>query len=131
MFECSVVLQELKRTYVHMFLPLNDPDTPTLLHRSSSDISFAPSSLAFSCSWEVLHHLRSDHLPILLSVSLRPIAPTSVLLPSIFRKLAGMTLPPTVHWQRNTRLFLFPLLLLSSHLSGTQCSQIFHSFRPH
>ena len=27
-------------------LPLNDPDTPTLLHRSSPDISFAPSSLA-------------------------------------------------------------------------------------
>ena len=36
-------------------LPLNDPDTPTLLHRSSGshfspDISFAPSSLALSCS---------------------------------------------------------------------------------
>ena len=35
----------------------------------------------------------------------------------IFRKLAGMTLPPTltltVPLQRNTRLFLFPLLLLS------------------
>ena len=40
-------------------LLLNDPDTPTLLHRSSGsrfspDISFAPSTLAFSCSWEVL-----------------------------------------------------------------------------
>ena len=38
-------------------------------------------------------------------------------LPSIFRKLAGMALPLiltlTVHLQRNTRLFLFPLLLLS------------------
>ena len=39
--------------------PLNDPDMPTLLHcfsgsRSSPDISFAPSSLALSCSWEVL-----------------------------------------------------------------------------
>ena len=36
-------------------LPLNDPDTPTLLHLSSGsgsspDISFAPSALAFSCS---------------------------------------------------------------------------------
>ena len=31
-------------------LPLIDPDTPTLLHRSSPDISFAPSTLAFSCS---------------------------------------------------------------------------------
>ena len=51
-------------------LPLNDPDTSTLLHRSSPDISFAPSSLALSCSWEVLQHLGSDHLPILLSVPL-------------------------------------------------------------
>ena len=52
-----------------------------------------------------------------LSLSLRPISPTSVLLPSTFRKLAGMALPHTltltVLLQRNTRLFLFPLLLLS------------------
>ena len=56
-------------------LPLNDPDTPTLLHRSSGsrsspDISFAPSTLAFSCSWEVLQDLSSDHLPIFLSIPL-------------------------------------------------------------
>ena len=103
-------------------LPLNDPDTPTLLHRSSGsrsspDISFASSTLAFSCSWEVLQDLGSDHLPILLSVPLQSFAPTSVPLPSIFRKLAGMALHPTltltVPQQRNTRLFLFPLLLLS------------------
>ena len=54
-------------------LPINDPNTPTLLHRSSGsrtslDISFAPSSLALSCSWEVLQNLGSDHLPILLSI---------------------------------------------------------------
>ena len=59
-------------------LPLNDPDTPTLLHRSSGsrsspDISFAPSSLALSCSWEVLQDLGSDHLPILLSILLSPV----------------------------------------------------------
>ena len=47
-------------------LPLNDPDTPALLHRSSGsrsspDISFAPSFLALSCSWEVLQDLGSDH----------------------------------------------------------------------
>ena len=59
-------------------LPLNDPDTPTLLHcssgsRSSPDISFAPSSLALSCSWEVLQDLGSDHLPIFLSIPLSPI----------------------------------------------------------
>ena len=51
-------------------LPLNDPDKSTLLHRSSPDISFAPSTLAFSCSWEVLQDFGSDHLPILLSVPL-------------------------------------------------------------
>ena len=59
-------------------LPLNDPDTPTLLHcssgsRSSPDISFAPSTLAFSCSWEVFQDLGSDHLPILLSIPLSPV----------------------------------------------------------
>ena len=68
-------------------LPLNDPDIPTLLHcssgsRSFSDISFAPSSRALSCSWdlfnflgswEVLQNLGSDHLPILISVPLYPI----------------------------------------------------------
>ena len=52
-----------------------------------------------------------------LSLSLRPIALTSAPLPSIFRKLTGMGLPPTltltVPQQRSTRLFLFPLLLLS------------------
>ena len=52
-----------------------------------------------------------------LSLSLRSFAPTSAPLPSIFRKLAGMALPltltVTVLQQRNTRLFLFPLQLLS------------------
>ena len=52
-----------------------------------------------------------------LSLSFRSFAPTSVPLPSIFRKLAGMawllTLTLTVLLQRNTRLFLFPLQLLS------------------
>ena len=103
-------------------LSLNDPDTPILLHCfsgscSSPDTSFAPSCLALSCSWEVLQDLGSDHLPILLSVplSLLPITQTTIPLPSIFRKLAGMGLPstltPTVLLQWNTRLF--PLLLLS------------------
>ena len=60
------------------FLPLNDPGTPTLLHRSSSsrsspDISFAPSSLALCCSWEVLQVLGSDHQPILLSIPFSPV----------------------------------------------------------
>ena len=59
-------------------LPLNDPDTPTLVHRSSGsrsspDISFAPSSLILSCSWEVLQDLGSDHLRVFLSVPLSPV----------------------------------------------------------
>ena len=48
------------------------PSTPlgitTLLHRSSPDISFGPSSLAISCSWKMLQDLGSDHLPILLTI---------------------------------------------------------------
>ena len=51
------------------------------------------------------------------SLSLWSFAPTSIPLPSTFRKLAGMTLPFiltfTVLLQKNTRLFLFPLQLLS------------------
>ena len=54
-------------------LALNDLNTPTLLHRSSSEISLAPFSLALSCSWEVLQDLVSDHLPILLFVPLSPV----------------------------------------------------------
>ena len=51
---------------------------PTRLHlfsgsRFSSDISFAPSSLALFCSWEVLQNLDSDHLQILLSVPFSPV----------------------------------------------------------
>ena len=52
-----------------------------------------------------------------LFLPLRSFSPTSVPLLSIFGKLAGMGLPLTltltVLQQRNTRLFLFPLLLLS------------------
>ena len=48
-------------------LHLNDPDTPTLLHCSSPDISFSPPS----CSWDVLQDLGSDHYQFFyLSVSL-------------------------------------------------------------
>ena len=54
-------------------LPLNDPDTPTPIHRFSPEISFASSSLALSCSWEVLQDLGSDHFSILLSVPLSPV----------------------------------------------------------
>ena len=73
-------------------LPLNDYDTPTLLHRSSGsrsylNISFALFSLALSCSWEVLQNLCSNHLPILLTVPLSPVFRPNERLPSLnFRK---------------------------------------------
>ena len=75
-------------------LPLNDPDTLTLPQRStgsrsSPDISFAPSSLAFSCSLEVLQDLGSDHLPILLSVPLSPVFRPNERLPSFNFQKAG------------------------------------------
>ena len=106
-------------------LPLGRSGVLALLRRfsgsqSSPDISFAPSSLALSCSWEVLQDLGSDHLPILLSVPLSPVFHPSERPPSIFKKLAGITLLPTLTFtvpqQRNTRLILFPLLLLFSPL---------------
>ena len=101
-------------------LLLNDPDTPTLLHHFSGNcppgISFAP-SFALSCPWEVFQDLDCDHLPIFLAVPLSSAYRPNERPPSIFRKLAGMALPHTftiiVFLQRNTRLFLFPLLLLS------------------
>ena len=46
--------------------PLSDPDISTLLHCSSG----SPFSLAFSCSWEVLQDLGSDHLLIVLTAPL-------------------------------------------------------------
>ena len=54
-----------------------------------------------------------------LSLSFQSFAPASVLLPSIFKKLAGITFSPTltltVLLQRNIRLF--PLLLLAAKSS--------------
>ena len=50
-----------------------DSDTLTLLHRSSPDISFAPSFLDLSSSWKVLQDLSPDHLPISLTASLSPL----------------------------------------------------------
>ena len=69
-----------------------------------------------------------------LSLSFRPIAPMSVLLPSIFRKLAGMGLPPTLTLTALCKGILVSFSFLcccSLYLSGTECGQIFYSFRPH
>ena len=69
-------------------LPLNDPDIPTLLHRFCPGISFAPSSLAPSCSWEVLQNLGVDHLPVLSSVPLSLVSRPNECLPSFnFQKV--------------------------------------------
>ena len=69
-----------------------------------------------------------------LSFSLRSFVPTSVPLPSTFRKLAGMTLPPTLTLLSICRGILVSFSFLCScslYLSGNECGQIFHSFRPH
>ena len=106
-------------------LLLNDIHIPTLFLRSfgsccSPDISFAPSSIALFCFWEVLHDLGSDHLPILLTVPLSPVFHHNERPASFnFQKIRfGMSLLFTstliVLLQRNTCFFLFPLLLLCS-----------------
>ena len=86
-------------------LPLSDPDTPTLLHRSSPDIYFAPllSSPLLPPLLLFLAPERCFRTWVLTiyqlfypSLSLRSFSPTSVSLSSIFRKLAGMTLPSTL-----------------------------------
>ena len=80
----------------------NDPVTPILLpcssgSRSSPDISFAPSSLAFFASGRCFRTwVLITYQFFYKSLSRQSIAPTSVPLPSIFRKLAGMTLPFTL-----------------------------------
>ena len=120
-------------------LPLNDPDTPTLLHcssgsRSSPDISFAPCSLVLSCSWEVLQDLGSDHLPILLSILLSPVfCPNEH--PSFLQfseSLLGWVCPLFLLSLSFSRGILIPFLCCCSlYLSGTECGQTFHSFRSH
>ena len=110
------------RSSLLSLLTRNDLDTLTLLHRStgsrsSPDISFAPPLSPFLAPGRCFRiWVPSTYQVFYLSLSLRPIDPTNVLLPSTFRKLAGMTFPPTltptVLLERNIRLFLFALLLL-------------------
>ena len=69
-----------------------------------------------------------------LSLSLRSFAPMSVPLPSIFRKLAGMLcllLRLLLSFCRGILVSFSFLCSCSLYLSGTECGQIFHSFRPH
>ena len=117
-------------------IPLNNPDIPTLLYRFSRSRSFLTFPLLSphsSCPvpWRCFRTwVLNTNQFFYLSLSFQFFAPTSIPLPSIFRKLGKITLPstftPTVFPQRNTRPFLFPLLL--SYISGTECSQIYHSF---
>ena len=98
-------------------LRLNDPDTPTLFHRSSG-IAFAPSSLTpgrcFRTWFQIIYQF------YYLSFFFRSFTSTNVLLFSLIKKLVGITLPFTStlapFLQRNIRLFLFPLRPLSSLL---------------
>ena len=107
---------------------LNDPDIPTLFYRSFLDIFFAPSSLA---PWRCFRTwLLITYQFFYLSLSLWSGAPTSVSHPSIFRKLAGMTLTIIVLLTRNTGPFSI-LCCCSLHFSDTECGQIFDSFWPH
>ena len=95
-------------------LPLNDPDTLTLLYRS---LAVAPplTSPLLPCLLLFLAPGRCFRTWVLttyqifcLSLSLRSFAPTSIPLPSTFKKLARMALPSTftltVLLQRNTGL---------------------------
>ena len=83
-------------------LPLNDPGTPTFLHRSSGscscpDISFAPHLLLFLALGRCFRTwVLTIYQFFYLSLSPQSFAPTSIPLPSIIRKLAGMTLPCTL-----------------------------------
>ena len=82
------------------FLPLNNPEHYTLIHRatrnrSSPDLSLVPSQIASKCTWQTLPDLGLDHFPISITT------PTSPLINSIHHpshlttiKLTGMiTLP--------------------------------------
>ena len=92
----------------------------TLTHPPLSIAPLAVTPLLTSPLLLLLLLFPTTHQFFYLSLSLQSFTPTSVPLPSIFRKLAGMTLPPTLNLtvllQRNTRLFLFPLQLLSLSL---------------
>ena len=87
--------------------PLTFPLLPFLLPISTPGRSFR--------TWVLISYQ-------FLYLSLSPVfRPNERPHPSIFRKIAGLTLTVTVLLQRNTRLFLFSLLLLS--LSLWYCMQ--------
>ena len=92
-------------------VPFNKSDIPTLLHRSSPDISFAPSCIALSCSWEVLQDLDSDHLPILLTVPIFP----------VFRRKKN---PPSFNFQK-ARWDYFAFYFNSQSRSAMEYSSLF------
>ena len=118
-------------------LPLNDPDIPTLLHGFSPNISMAPSSLAFSCSWEVLQDSGSDNVPILLTVALSPLFRPNECPPPPFLQFSESSLRWLCFLLRFSLSFYKKILVSLSFLCGcslyfsdTECGQIFHSFWP-
>ena len=124
----EVLPTHARRKYSTGSSPLTPPLSMTLTH---PPFSIAPLAVAPPLTSPLLPFLLPFPAPgrcyrtwvltiyqfLYLSLSLRSFAPTSVPLLSIFKKLAGMALPPTltltVLLQRNTRLLLFPLVLLS------------------
>ena len=103
-------------------LLLRDPDTPIHLHDSSGshsfpDTYFAPSTLALSCSCEVVQYFGSDHFPIPQTVPLPPLfhskmVPFLRFSESSLGRLCFSLLTFTVVLHKNT--LLSPLVLLSS-----------------
>ena len=127
----EVLLTLTERKYSTGSFPLTSSPSMTLTHQPFSIALLAVAPLLTSPLlpplWPFLAPGRCYRTWVLtiyqffyLSLSLWSFTPTSVPLSSIFRMLAGMTLPPTltltVLQQRNTHLFLFPLLLLFSPL---------------
>ena len=135
------------RKYATGLSPLTSSPSMTLTHPSFSIAPLAVAPLLTS-PWLLLLLLfltpgrcfRTWVLTIYqffyLSLSLRSFAPTSVPLHSIFRKLAGMALPPTstltVLLQRNTRLFCLSsaaALLTSLAMNAAKSSIPFGSIK--
>ena len=125
--------------------PLQQEVLPTAAGRKYSNGSFpltsSPSMTLTHPPFSIAPPLTSPLLPLLLpflapgkcfrtwvltiyqffypSLSLRSFAPTSVPLPSTFKMLTAMTLPPTLTFTvlLQSILFLFPLLLFSTSLA--------------
>ena len=97
------------------FLPINNPEHYTLLHRATGnrshpDLSLVPAQIASKCTWQTLPDLGSDHLPISIAIPISPIINSIHRPPHLtIIKLAGTI----------TLLILIPTAILSSYKSHT------------